>query len=157
MALINLKSLLKPSIEMRSADNNLQDIFPNSLELAQIMKNDPSFIESSLSEKGSAIIDIYIDPKFTKKKFRIYYELKLETIRSAIEDLSVGAPTMKKSCFCLIHRDNKLHLQVVPRSSPSLSEGILFSITLKDKDSELTEDLINIGIYYLTIQLSKMI
>ena len=143
---------------MRISENKLQDIFPDSLELAQIMKNDPSFIESSLSEKGNNLIEIYKNPNFKRNKFRAFYELNLEVVRSAIEDLSIGAPVMKNSYFSLVGREKQVQFQIVAQPSPpSVPEGIFYGITLKDKKAELTEDLINAGIYYLTVQLSNMI
>ncbi len=140
-------------------------IYPSCLELAMLMKANAAMIEKPLVAKGAEFVAIYVDSNF-KDSFKNYHDLKMETLKMVLEDLAAGAPALRSSTVGLSYRNNRVEPYISPHGtmppsntmySINLKESVAFKNYLFSSNEDLPEEMINVAIYYITLQLSKLI
>lgn len=141
------------------------DVTSTALELAQIMKEDPSIIEKDEVQRGNELIGVFSDSNF-KDTFKDLKKLKVETIKMAIEDLAMGAMTLKTASVGLCFKQNRVQTFITPHGSPATG-NVIFSINWKNivafknyragEEEEIPQEDLNSAIYRLTLALSELL
>jgi len=141
------------------------DIKGTSLELAEIIKDEPQLIEKDLLKEGNDIVAIYQDANFTDS-FQNFRELKREIFNLALEDLAMGGITLRTSMIGLTFREGKIKTFISPLSVQP-SGNLMFSITLKetaafknwrnDEGADIPQENLNAAIYRIIIALAEIL
>jgi hypothetical protein len=141
------------------------DITSSSFELAKLIQQDPKLIERDLLNHGSEILALFEDSNFSDS-FQNFRQLKQELFKMALEDLAMGAITLKTSTIGLSFKDNKIKTFITPFGS--MPQGnVMFSISLKNVvafkrwrdglETEMPQDELNAALYRVIVALSKVI
>lgn len=143
--------------------DKLVDVFKSASELATIFIENPAFAEKTLVAEGQGHIGIYQDPT-CKEDTPNFRELKFEALKMAIEDLAMGAMTLRGSSIG-ITRDKGVMKSFISPIGIQPPGNSIYSINLKnavafknfrfDEGDEFPQDIINSSIYYLTYVLSQ--
>ena len=140
------------------------DVIKSAEELATIMKEDPNFIEKPLIQKGDELLGIFSDDSF-RGSFKNFDKMKIEAIKIAIEDLSMGGTSLISSTIGLTFKNNKIQTYIVPFGTMA-SGNVMYSISLKDRaafknwrqkgEFEIPQEDLNVAIYRLTALWSEL-
>lgn len=141
------------------------DIKSSALELAQLIKQDPKLIEKDLYSQGQELLALFQDSNFTDG-FQNFKELKKELFLSVLEDLGMGAITLKTSSFGLIFRDGKVKTFISPLGVQPQG-NVMFSISLKNvaafknwrngEQGELPDEELHAAVYRMTVALAEVL
>jgi hypothetical protein len=141
------------------------DIKSSSLEMAQMFKQNPGLIEKPLFEAGHELLGIFEDTGFTHQ-FQNYHQMKIELLTMALEDLAMGAVTLKASQIGLTFQNGKVKTFIAPFGT-SYGGNLMMSVSLKNvvafkkwrsgDQGELEQEHLNAAIYRLIVALSKVI
>ncbi len=141
------------------------DIAGTTFELAEMIKQDQGLIEKDLFKEGNEVLALFMDPQY-KDSFKNLREMKIELFRMALEDLAMGAITLKTSSIGLAHLNGQIKTYITPFGSPSQT-NVMCSISLKSvaafkswragEDQELPQEELNAAIYCLAVHLAKFI
>lgn len=141
------------------------DVLASALELAQVFKETPELIEKDIFNYGSTLISLFQD-ETKRNSFLGFGKMKVEALRSAIDDLSAGGSILRESTIGLTFKDNRIQNFVVPFGT-SPSGDVLYSISLKnivafknwrdDQTVDIPQDDLNAAIYRLTVAWSQLI
>lgn len=149
---------------MRMRAEKQIDITGSSLELARMIQQDPSLIEKELLSHGSELISLFEDGNFSDS-FQNFKQLKQELFKMVLEDLAMGAMTLKTSTIGLSFKNNKVKTFISPFGS--MPEGnVMFSISLKHivafkrwrsgEEAEMPQEELNAALYKVIVALSKV-
>ncbi len=141
------------------------DIKNSSLELAQLIKQDPSLIEKELLNVGHELIGIFEDANFSHQ-FQNYHEMKIELFSVVLEDLAMGGTTLKSSQIGLTFSNGKVKTFIAPFGT-SHQGNLMMSVSLKNvaafkkwrsgDQGEIEQEHLNAAIYRVIVALSKVI
>ncbi len=141
------------------------DIKGTSLELAQLIKQDPKLIEKDLLQRGLEILALFQDSNFSDS-FQNFKELKQDLYLTVLEDLAMGGMTLRTSVMGLSFRDGKVKTFITPHGMPPQG-NVMYSVSLKniaafknwrsDDGSEIPEEDLNAAIYRMVVALSEVI
>jgi hypothetical protein len=142
------------------------DIKGSSLELAALIKQDPSLVEKNLLSQGNSLLALFEDTNFSNS-FQNFKALKRELFCSALEDLAMGAITLKTSVMGLTFKEGKVKTFITP-FGVNPDGNIMFSISLKSSaafknwrtsaaDTEISQEELNSAIYRIVIALSEVV
>ncbi len=141
------------------------DIKASSLELAQILKDNPAMIEKDLFEQGHELVAFFEDSNFSDQ-FQNFREMKKELLSMVLEDLAMGAITLKTSNVGLTFLNGKVRTFITPFGSPQ-SGNLMMSVSLKNvvafknwrsgTDQEIDQEHLNAAIYRVVVALSKVL
>jgi hypothetical protein len=143
--------------------NKMIDVFKSAVELATIFVENPAFAEKTLVTEGQGHIGIFQDPTF-KEDTPNFRELKFEALKMAIEDLAMGAMTLRGSSIGITHDRGVVKSFICPIGVPppgnsmytiNLKNAVAFKNFRFDKGEEFPQDIINASIYYLTYVLAQ--
>jgi hypothetical protein len=153
------------SMGKTSKKPKLIDVYASAKELAEIFYSEPSFVEKELLAKGESLIGIFQDPTF-KDDFKNFQEMKIEALKMAIEDMAMGAVTLRNSTVGLTHTQGKIQTYITPIGTPPPG-NTMYSINLKssvafknfrfDDGDEFPQEDVNASIYYLSFVLSDLL
>jgi hypothetical protein len=141
------------------------DIKNSSLELAQMFKQNPALIEKPLFEAGHELVGIFEDGNFTHQ-FQNYHQMKIELLTMVLEDLAMGAATLKASQIGLTFQNGKVRTFIAPFGTAQ-SGNLMMSVSLKNvvafqnwrsgDQGEIEQEHLNAAIYRVIVALSKVI
>lgn len=142
-----------------------QQIFPQALELATMMKEEPSLVETPLIHKGNELIGIFVDPNFNDNSMNLK-PLKIDTLKMAIEDLGMGAITLRTATVGLTYKDGKIIPFINPHGSAAMG-NVVYSINWKNVvafknwrkglQNKIPQEDIEAAIYRLSLELSCLL
>ena len=141
------------------------DIKGSSLELAQLMKQDPSLVEKPLLELGNELVAFFEDSNFSDS-FQNYLELKKELLSMVLQDLAMGAMTLKTSQVGLTFQNGKIKTFITPfgkshggnlMMSVSLKQVVAFQKWRSGEKTDIDQEHLNAAIYRVVVALSKVI
>ncbi len=141
----------------------LKSFDETTLELAQILKADPSALDKNDFEIGKEIISIFEDLNFSKSLAN-YKVCRLKCIQEAISDLSTGAENLKSGAYGVQFLHNQfsnfynLHNEKPDGTvaySISLKEFVAFKNWRLTEGDEFPQEKVNHSIYYLTAILAQ--
>ncbi len=141
------------------------DIKGSSLELAQLIKKDPALVEKELVQQGNELLAFFEDPNFSES-FQNYRELKKELLTTVLEDLAMGAITLKTSTLGLTFLNGKVKTFIAPFGAPS-SGNLMMSVSLKNvvafqkwrtgTQTEIEQEHLHAAIYRVVVALAKVL
>jgi len=144
-----------------------KSILDTTVELAKLMHEDPTGIEKEILQAGENLVGIFSDPNYTKKRFKKLDQQKIETLKSAVEDISSGVQTLRSSTLGLSYKGNEINSYISPHGSTP--EGtVIYSVNWKNiaafknwrnegSETAVNQDDINSAIYYLTVEISRLL
>jgi hypothetical protein len=109
---------------------NFIHIYESTLELANLLKAEPSLLEKKLLTKGNEILAIYNDGSF-KNSFSNLRQMKMETYKMIVEDLAMGAMTLRKSVVGLTFKENRIQTFICAYGT-NPSGNMMFSVSLRN-------------------------
>lgn len=141
------------------------DVLAASLELAQLIKEDRSLIEKELLQRGDELLGIFADDTL-RGSFKNFAKMKIEALQLAIDDLSRGGDTLRKSSMGLVLSNGKILTFIEPFGSTPNGTPI-YTINLKnvfafknwrtDEAVEIPQEDLNIAIYRLTVAWAELL
>jgi len=141
------------------------DIKGSSLELAQMIKQDPSLVEKELLNLGNELVGFFEDSNFSNG-FQNYQQLKIELMNMVLEDLAMGAITLKTSHIGLTFQNGKIKTFITPFGVPP-SGNLMMSISLKNVvafqkwrsgvQGDIDQEHLNAAIYRVIVSLAKVL
>ncbi|MGZ5279049.1 MAG: hypothetical protein ACXWC9_03855 [Pseudobdellovibrionaceae bacterium] len=141
------------------------DIKGSSLELAQMIKQDPNLVEKELLKKGDELVGFFEDSNFSNG-FQNYRELKVELWKMVLEDLAMGAITLKTSNIGLTFQNGKVKTFITPFGVPP-SGNLMMSVSLKNvvafqkwrsgNQGDIDQEHLNAAIYRVIVSLAKVL
>jgi hypothetical protein len=163
MAKVKTKKKPDDKLEYRGS----LDVVGPSLELAEIMAEQPKIIEKELVRKGDDLIGIYIDPNATTRVYKELYDVQQEILEQAIDDIAKGILLLRGSTIGVMTSGGKALPYVVPHGSQP-DGNVILSINWKDmvafknwRTADGTDDIpqetLNAAVYRLTVALSQVI
>lgn len=141
----------------------LVDVFKSASELASIFVENPAFAEKDLVAQGQSLVGIFQDPSF-KEETPNFRELKYEALKMAIEDLAMGAMTLRGSTIGVTREKGVVKSFISPIGiqppgnsmyTINLKNSVAFKNFRFDEGDEFPQDIINASIYYLTYVLAQ--
>jgi hypothetical protein len=141
------------------------DIKGSSLQLAELIKQDPSLVEKSLLEQGHELVAFFEDSNFSDS-FQNYLQLKRELLTMVLEDLAMGAITLKSSLVGLTFSNGKIKTFITPfgkthggnlMMSVSLKNVVAFQKWRSGGQAEIDQEHLNAAIYRVVVALAKVI
>ena len=161
-----IQSLLFSGVSIAMATKKSAILDSPSSELAQLMKKDPSGIEKDIVARGENLVGLFHDNNYTARGFSEINELKVDIIKKAIEDIAGGVITLRASTLGLTFSENRL-VSYVASHGTSPKGSVVFSVSWKniaafknwraDGKDTTSESDINAAIYYLTVEMSKLL
>lgn len=146
------------SIEQKPKPRKV-NVLASSQELAELIRSDSSFIEKDVLNRGDELVGIYSDDSM-RGTFKDFNKMKIEAIKLAIDDLSAGGITLRRSTIGLTFSNGKFLTFIEPFGSTPAG-NVVFSINLKnlfsfknwrsDDGVEISQDDINVAIYRLAV------
>lgn len=139
------------------------DVFKSASELAAIFVENPGFAEKDLVAQGQALVGIFQDPTF-KEDTPNFRDLKFEALKMAIEDLAMGAMTLRSSTIGITREKGVVKnfispIGVQPPGNSMYTINLKSSVAFKnfrfDEGDEFPQEIINASIYYLTYILAQ--
>ena len=147
-------------------DSVKESIVETARKLAAFMYENPTGIEKPLAQRGENMVGVFSDPNFSTRGFADLKKQKIEVLEKAIDDISGGVLLLRSSMIGLQFHNNK----VVPFLTPhgSFPPGqVVFSINWKDiagfknwrngEGDDVTQESLNYAIYYLTLEISRLL
>lgn len=141
------------------------DIKGSSLELAQLFKDNTSLIEKPLLDQGNELVAFFEDTNFSDS-FQNYRELKIDLLTMVLEDLAMGAITLKSSQVGLTFQNGKVKTFITPFGKTQ-GGNLMMSIALKNvaafqhwrsgTQAEIEQEHLNAAIYRVVVALSKVL
>jgi len=157
--------MLIASFPQRMNNDSMKvDISGSSKELAALIKEDPSLIERELLNQGNEYIAIYEDRNFTNG-FQNLKEMKRELFTMVLEDIGMGAVTLKTSVVGLTFSGNKVKTYISPFGT-NPQGNVMFSVSLKNVvafrnwrngTEDLPQDELNAALYKVVVALSEVL
>ena len=139
------------------------DIYGSVKELATLIKQDKSLLEKDLYQQGNTMLALYQDANFTDS-FQNFKELKIELFRMAVEDLAMGGMTLRTSVIGLAFQNNKVKTYIAPFGvNPqgnvmfSMRDMAAFKNWREGDGNEIPQEVLNAGIYRITVALSELL
>lgn len=141
------------------------DIKGSSIELATLIKGNPSLIEKSLFDKGNELVAFFEDSNFSNH-FQNFKELKRELFCLSLEDLAMGGTTLRCSVMGLSFKDGKVKTFITPfgiqpqgnvMCSLSLKQAVAFKKWRDGEIQEIPQDDLNAALYRIIVALSGVI
>ncbi len=135
-------------------------------ELSALMKESPGGIDQDVVTKGEELISLFNDDNYTPQRFPSLNANKIEILRRVIEDISMGVMILRSSSIGLTARNNELQPYIVPHGT--LPQGnVVFSVNWKKivsfknwrkgSTDPVSQDDINTAIYFLTVEISRLL
>jgi hypothetical protein len=141
------------------------DVLAAAEELALLLKEDRSLIEKDVLARGDELLGFFADDTI-RGSFKNFTKMKIEAIKLAIDDLSRGGGTLRKSSLGLVLSNGKILTFIEPFGSVP-SGTTIYSINLKnvfafknwrtDEGVEIPQEDLNIAIYRLTVAWSELL
>ena len=146
-----------------AAPENIQS---TSIRLAELMKKYPAGIEKALVQKGENLVGVFTDANFSTRGFADLNKQKIDVLAKAIEDISGGVLILRSSTVGLQFHNNKILPFVTPHGTVPPGQ-VIFSLNWKDvaafknwrngEGDEISQDSINYAVYFITLEISKLV
>lgn len=151
---------------MTKAAKNVQlDVFPSLIELASLMRDDPSAIDRETLRRGGDLLAIYEDINF-KNSFQDLRNQKIAALGHAARDISEGGIILRSSVIGVTFKEGKMVPFVTPHGS-SPTGSLAFSISWlqrrafqnwrSDAGGETEQEDVNAALYRLAVCLSTIL
>jgi hypothetical protein len=152
---------------MMKSDAFQTQLLDSALELAHLLREHHQLLEKQIYDQGSGIVGVFKDSNF-KDSFQNSRDLRIDILKNAIEDLSLGGGRLISSTMGISFSKGKL-ISYIEEFGSAPEGSVIFSISLKqraafqnwrngdDPDSELSQDEVNAAIYRLTVELSEIL
>ena len=147
-------------------DRKMDSIGVTTMELADLMNQNPNGIERNIVTEGENLVGLFQDENFTVRRYPNLNEQKIDIIKRAIEDISSGVTILRSSTLGLSYGNGKILPYVSPHGT--LPSGVvIFSISWKNvaafkawrfgEGDDVNQDHINAAIYFLTAEISALL